>query len=45
VHKKPPPRVTMCFHKHTIKVPKASVKKLRKQGAKLGACPKRKKKH
>jgi hypothetical protein len=42
--KKPPVKlVTMCFHKHTIKVKKTKVAALKKKGAKLGACRKKKK--
>jgi beta-lactam-binding protein with PASTA domain len=39
--KKPPVRVTLCYRHHTIKVTKAKAKKLRKHGAKLGACKKK----
>jgi subtilisin family serine protease len=31
-------RVTLCYRRRTIKVPKSKVKKYRRHGAKLGAC-------
>ena len=33
-----PKKVTLCYRKRTIKVPKSKVKKYRARGAKLGAC-------
>jgi uncharacterized repeat protein (TIGR02543 family) len=37
--KKPPvKRITLCYRHHTVHVTKAAAKKLRKHGAKLGAC-------
>jgi hypothetical protein len=38
--KKPVKKVTICFRKRTIKIPKTQLAKYRKKGAKLGACPK-----
>jgi beta-lactam-binding protein with PASTA domain len=39
--RKPVPKVTLCYRRHTIKVTKAKAKILRRHGAKLGACKKR----
>jgi hypothetical protein len=41
--KKTPPakKVTLCFRHHTVHVTKAKAKTLRKHGAKLGACKKK----
>jgi beta-lactam-binding protein with PASTA domain len=36
----PPPKVTLCYRHHTLKVTKKVAKKLRKHGARLGACKK-----
>jgi hypothetical protein len=44
VKKKPPAKVTLCYHRHTVKVTKKVAAKLRKKGAKPGPCRKRKKK-
>jgi hypothetical protein len=33
--------VTLCFRHHTVHVTKAKAKTLRKHGAKLGACKKK----
>jgi beta-lactam-binding protein with PASTA domain len=41
--KKPPAKMTVCYRRHTLHVTKKVAAKLRKHGAKLGAC--RKKKH
>jgi hypothetical protein len=41
IKKKRPPLVTLCYRHHTVKVKAAKAKKLRKHGAKLGACKKR----
>jgi hypothetical protein len=38
--KKPPAKVTLCYRHHTVRVTKAVAKKLRKHGAKRGACKK-----
>jgi hypothetical protein len=39
--KKPPPKVTLCYRHHTVKVTKKVAKKLLKRGAKRGACKKK----
>jgi beta-lactam-binding protein with PASTA domain len=39
--KAPPKLVTLCNHGHTVRVTKAKAKTLRKHGAKLGACKKK----
>jgi hypothetical protein len=36
--KKPPPKVTLCYRHHSVKVTEARAKVLRKHGAKHGAC-------
>ena len=38
---RPPVRVTLCYRHHTVYVTRAVAKRLRKQGATLGACRKR----
>jgi hypothetical protein len=41
--KRPPAKVALCYRRHTVRVTKAAATKLRKHGAKLGACKKAKK--